>query len=563
MISDKKPVQDFIQLLDQHGIREIIICPGSRNAPFSISLANDNRFHVHSIIDERSAAFVALGMAQQLNQPVAIICTSGTAALNFAPAIAEAFYQRIPLLVITADRPFEWIDQGEGQSIRQRDVYRNYIKASYEIAEEASEGDLIWYNVRIMDEAMRLANEGVRGPVHINFPLREPLYNLTENKTSSVKMITRADAHTRLSDSELIQLHTTISTTKKVMVLAGQMQADYTLQEAVNRFAKRSNVAILTEAHSNLASPNFITTIDRFLAGLDDEKKTYLQPELLITVGHNIISRKIKGLLRKANLKHWHVDISGEGLDTLKKLDKVIPLTPAEFFENINAGADSNPSDYRDIVLSWNESSSQAANEFMKTSEWSDLQAFHIIQSRLPAHSDIQMGNSSAVRYILLNDTRADLRYFGNRGVAGIDGCTSTAIGAAYASEKLTTFISGDIGFFYDSNAFWNNLTKSNLRIIVINNGGGGIFRIIDGPDPNSSALETYFETAHNRSAVGLANMYNIPFQRAENSESLRNALQWLFEQNTCAILEVCTPRLNNSPVLKSYFEFIRNHMLN
>jgi 2-succinyl-5-enolpyruvyl-6-hydroxy-3-cyclohexene-1-carboxylate synthase len=562
MISDKKPVQDFIQLLDQHGIREIIICPGSRNAPFSISLANDNRFHVHSIIDERSAAFIALGMAQQFNHPVALICTSGTAALNFAPALAEAYYQRVPLLIVTADRPIEWIDQGEGQSIRQRDVYRNYIKASYEIAEEASEGDLVWYNLRIMDEAMRLANEGVRGPVHINFPLREPLYNLTENKTSSVKMITRADAHARLSDSELIQLHTTIATSKKVMVLAGQMQADNTLLEAVNRFGKRSNVAILTEAHSNLASPNFITTIDRFLAGLDDEKKTYLQPELLITVGHNIISRKIKALLRKANLKHWHVDISGEGLDTLKKLDKVIPLTPAEFFENINSGAGSNPSDYRDIVLSWNESSSQAANEFMKTSEWSDLQAFHIIQSRLPAGSDIQMGNSSVVRYILLNDTRADLRYFGNRGVAGIDGCTSTAIGAAHASGKLTTFISGDIGFFYDSNAFWNNLTKSNLRIIVVNNGGGGIFRIIDGPDPNSSALETYFETAHNRSAAGLATMYNIPFRRAENSDSLQDALQWLFEQNTCAIIEVSTPRLNNSPVLKNYFEFIRNHQI-
>jgi len=118
MISDKKPVQDFIQLLDQHGIREIIICPGSRNAPFSISLAHDKRFKVHSIVDERSAAFVALGMAQQVNRPVAIICTSGTAVLNFAPALAEAYYQRVPLLVITADRPIEWIDQGEGQSIR-------------------------------------------------------------------------------------------------------------------------------------------------------------------------------------------------------------------------------------------------------------------------------------------------------------------------------------------------------------------------------------------------------------------------------------------------------------
>jgi 2-succinyl-5-enolpyruvyl-6-hydroxy-3-cyclohexene-1-carboxylate synthase len=345
------------------------------------------------------------------------------------------------------------------------------------------------------------------------------------------------------------------------MVLAGQMQADHALLAAISHFGKRCNVAILTEAHSNLASSDFITTIDRFLAGLDEEKKTYLQPQLLITVGHNLISRKIKALLRKANLKHWHVDISGEGLDTLKKLDKVIPLTPTEFFENMNAGFDSKPSDYRASVLRWNESSLKAANKFMTTAEWSDLQAFHIIQSKIPGGSDIQMGNSSAVRYLLLNDTRSDLRYFGNRGVAGIDGCTSTAIGAAYASGKLTTLISGDIAFFYDSNAFWNNLAKTNLRIIVINNGGGGIFRIIDGPDPNSNALETFFETAHNRSAVGLAAMYSIPYKRAENSESLRDALNWLFEQSSCAILEVSTPRLHNSPVLKSYFDFIRNQM--
>ena len=346
------------------------------------------------------------------------------------------------------------------------------------------------------------------------------------------------------------------------MVLAGQMQADNAMLKAIALFGKRSNVAIFTEAHSNLADGDFVTTIDRFLAGLDEEKKAYLQPELLITVGHNIISRKIKALLRKANLKHWHVDISGEGLDTLKKLNKVIPLTPTEFFENMNVGIDSSPSDYRDIVLRWNETTSIAANEFMTNAAWSDLQAFHIIQSKLPVGSDIQMGNSSAVRYILLNDARSDLRYFGNRGVAGIDGCTSTAIGAVHTSGKLTTLISGDVAFFYDSNACWNNLSKTNLRIIVINNGGGGIFRIIDGPDADSSAMETFFETAHNRSAAGLAAMYNIPFQQAQNPQSLSDGLTWLYAQSSCSILEVNTPRLNNSAILKHYFEFIRNHQI-
>lgn len=557
MISDKKPVQDFIQLLDQHGIREIIICPGSRNAPFSISLANDKRFHVHSIVDERSAAFIALGMAQQLNQTVAIVSTSGTAALNFAPAIAEAFYQRIPLLVITADRPIEWIDQGEGQSIRQRDVYSNYIKASYEIAEEASEGDLVWYNVRMMDEAMRLANEGVRGPVHINFPLREPLYNLTQVPRQRAKMITRANAQLRLAVDELTNLRSVVSTAEKVMVLAGQMQADYDMLHSIVEFGKRTNVAVFTEAHSNLAHEGFVTTIDRFLAGLDDMQKDFLQPHLLITVGHNIISRKIKALLRKGQFEHWHVDISGEGLDTLKRLSKVIPLTPTEFFENMNGAGDHSSSAYRETILQYNKVTGKAAREFLNQSAWSDLQAFNSIQRFLPRSSDVQMGNSSVVRYILLHDARNDLRYFGNRGVAGIDGCTSTAIGATYVSSKLTTLISGDIAFFYDSNAFWNNIGKSNLRIIVIHNGGGGIFRIIDGPDPQSPALETYFETAHTRSAEGVAAMYHIPFRSAHDAASLDLGLTWLYTQNGCAILEVHTPRLENSRILKDYFDFI------
>ena len=560
MISDKKPVQDFIQLLDQHGIREIIICPGSRNAPFSISLAHDKRFKVHSIVDERSAAFVALGMAQQVNRPVAIICTSGTAVLNFAPALAEAYYQRVPLLVITADRPIEWIDQGEGQSIRQRQVYRNYVKASYEIAEEASEGDLVWYNTRVMDEAMRIANEGVRGPVHINFPLREPLYNTVHRNSEEIKMIGRAHAPMRLANDEGNFLQKCIENSEKVMVLAGQMSADDAMLAALRAFSKRRNVIVLTEAHSNLADAAFITTIDRFLATLDDESKQWLQPDLLITVGHNIISRKIKALLRKGGTRHWHVDISGEGLDTVKKLSKVIPVTPTEFFESMNEGGEYQSSSYKERLLLYHERSATAAASYMQHAPWSDLKAFAVIHPAIPSGSDVQMGNSSAVRYILLHNARPDLKYFGNRGVAGIDGCTSTALGAAHSSNKLTTLITGDIGFFYDSNALWNNLNAANLRIIVINNGGGGIFRIIDGPDANSQELETYFETAHSRSAAGLAAMYNTPFQSAKDSQSLTDGLNWLYAQKGCAILEVNTPRLENSPVLKAYFEHIRNH---
>lgn len=559
MISDKKPVQDFISLLVKHEVEHVIITPGSRNAPFIISLSNHPTVKSHSIVDERSAAFVALGMAQQLNRPVALICTSGTAALNFAPAIAEAYYQRVPLLIVTADRPIEWIDQGEGQSIRQKDVYSNYIKASYEIAEEANEGDLVWYNVRLMDEALRQCTEGVQGPVHINFPLRESLYKTTEHYRNDVKIIARAKTELSLGKDELGEIQNKISSAEKVLVLAGQMAPDNGLLQNLIRFADNENVVVMTEAHSNLSHPSFISTIDRLIMGFDDTEKQFILPDILITIGHNIISRKIKEYLRSGQTEHWHIDVSGEGLDTYKQLRKIIPLSPASFFKSLHQSYETSSS-YRSTLLSWNEKAKHLSNEFLKNAEWSDLRAFDNVMKQIPSGQDVQMGNSSVVRYILLSDSRNDLRYFGNRGVAGIDGCTSTAIGASFITNKSTTLITGDIAFFYDSNSFWNEITKANLRVIVINNSGGGIFRIIPGPNTTGNALDKFFETTHKRRTDSLAAMYGILHKSVNDVQSLAEGIQWLYEQNECAILEVNTPRLENDRVQKNYFKFLRDN---
>jgi 2-succinyl-5-enolpyruvyl-6-hydroxy-3-cyclohexene-1-carboxylate synthase len=558
MISDKKPVQDFVQLLQQSAIEHVIITPGSRNAPFIISLNNHPTIQSHSIVDERSAAFVALGMAQQLRKPVVLICTSGTAALNFAPAIAEAYYQRLPLLIVTADRPIEWIDQGEGQSIRQRNVFQNFVKGSYEIAEEAAEGDLVWYNVRIMDEAMRLCTEGVQGPVHINFPLRESLYR-TADTNDKVKTIARAQVNLSLSSDELSHIQSRITTARKVMILAGQLPPIDGLREDIIALAKKENVVVFTEAHSNLSHPDFISTIDRLVIGLEGEEIEQIVPDLLITIGHNIISRKIKDYLRKGQPEHWHVDVSGEGLDTYKHLTKIIPLHPADFFRVIDTAYTSSSS-YRAAVSQMNDKARNAAANYLENAAWSDLKAFDLVMKQIPSGQDLQMGNSSVVRYVLLSDSRSDLRYYGNRGVAGIDGCTSTAVGAAFITQQPTTLISGDIAFFYDSNAFWNNLVSSKLKVIVINNSGGGIFRIIPGPSSTGEALTTYFETAHQRSVQSMAAMYGIACQSLSGEQELSRGLAWLYEQSSCAILEVCTPREQNDVIQKQYFQYIKEH---
>jgi len=556
MISDKQPVKDLIALLQQWEVKDVIITPGSRNAPFSLSFFKHPDFRTYSIVDERTAAFFALGLSQQTKIPSVLICTSGTAALNYAPAIAEAYYQRVPLIVITADRPIEWIDQGEGQSIRQIDVYKNYVRKSVSVVQEAQDKDLKWYNFRQLNEAIQEAFGEIPGPVHINFPLRESLYQ-TDEILSDVKPYHTAATLRQLTEAEKTSTRLHLKAAKKVMILVGQMVPNKSLNELVNAWAKLPQVAVFTESHANLSGESLVTGIDRLISGLNEEDKQAITPDLLITFGHNIISRRIKTLLRNSSVVHWHIDESGEGLDTFQHLHRIIPISPLQFFTEI--GLVEGESSYRSIVMALNEEATAEGEVYINEAAFSDLSALALVMKAIPQGSDVQMGNSSIVRYIQLYTHRGDLTYFGNRGVAGIDGCTSTALGASWHTQRATTFISGDIAFMYDSNAFWHKYISQHLKIIVINNGGGGIFRIIDGPAGHEEALELFFETTHQRTTEDLANMYKLPYLAANNKESLKEGLSWLYEQPGCSVLEVFTPRLENDAILKGFFKKIKD----
>ncbi|MFZ4786119.1 MAG: 2-succinyl-5-enolpyruvyl-6-hydroxy-3-cyclohexene-1-carboxylic-acid synthase, partial [Flavobacteriales bacterium] len=480
MLSDKKAIKDVLILLEKKGVKHIIISPGSRNAPFSISLNNHPSFDVLSIADERSAAFFGLGIAQQTKRPVALICTSGTAPLNYAPAIAEAYYQEVPLLIITADRPMEWVDQGEGQTINQSGLYNNYVRGAFNMTQDMNDGDLEWYNARQINEAIDLAMWPIPGPVHLNFPLRESLYK-TDSSVPLTKVIERVYSTPFLEKQVLSDLGQIISQKKKVMVLVGQFSHDDQLINSLQDFSALENVIFFTESHSGLDSPDFIGCVDRMIMTLTEQELDAIRPELLITIGTNIISRKVKAFLRNESLDHWHVAEDGQVLDTFKRLVKVIPVNGLSFFSSVMPFISDISSVYRKEMLALNSEKRKAGDAYIEKAAFSDLKAINAIVKSTPADTDIQMGNSSIVRYIQLFDRPLSLRFFGNRGVSGIDGCTSTAAGAAYVTQRNTLLISGDISFFYDVNAFWNNYISSKLKVVVINNGGGGIFRIIEG----------------------------------------------------------------------------------
>ena len=547
-ISSKKVVSELMGALKGASIADVIITPGSRNAPFSISLANDSFFQLHSIVDERSAAFFALGLSQQTKKPTVLICTSGTALLNYAPAIAEAYYQRIPLLVISADRPEEWIDRGEGQSIRQNNVFQNYADYSACLIADEKEGSV--QNKEIIQDTFQYLISN-NGPVHLNVPFQEPLYELIDcEELPSFQFETKENAIDVLKEvNESLEI---IQQAERIMVLVGQhVYEDFSKE--LQQFNQLQQVIVLTETHANVNIENAFPCIDRMIMGLDGNAQQALSPNVLITVGTNIISRKIKAILRKSKPKHIQVGMNERKMDTFDCLELQCNLTPQDFFNSLKEIE--SKSEWKNNILSIQENQIKQVEAWLPDALFSDLTVFSSLLKFIPDGMDVQMGNSSVVRYIQLFNQNKNLTYFGNRGVAGIDGSTSTAIGGAWKTKKPTLLISGDLSFHYDSNAFWNNYLSNELKVIVINNGGGGIFRIIDG-SKDTAHLEQFFETAHSSKSIkGIADLYNLNYFSAANNDELIQTLPLFFNQNNVSVLEIFTPKEDNPKALDAFFQ--------
>jgi 2-succinyl-5-enolpyruvyl-6-hydroxy-3-cyclohexene-1-carboxylate synthase len=559
----RSPVEGTDRLAEicyQKGIKSVIISPGSRNAPVISSFTKHTGIECLSIIDERSAAFFALGMAQQSGQIVAIACTSGTALLNFAPAIAEAYYQKIPLLILTADRPAEWIDQSDNQTIRQQNIFSNYIKRSFHLPQEISNADSLWYYERSINEAIDLCSLSSKGPVHINIPLTEPLYAKSANEKFSPKIIESLSVEKKLNIEVLHDLKSQWSKARGKMILAGMLAPDEELQKLLEEISKDPDVVVLMESTSNLASEHFYDRIDHILT-LAGEKVDMLRPEILITIGTNIISKRIKQFLRKNKpLTHWHVEDTNSFPDTYQSLKQNIPLSPKTFFhEFLKSYSISSNSSYTGHFKMLADESLIKHNDFLSSCPFSDLKVFETLLNAVPKGSNLQLGNSSPVRYAQFFPTNSALIYNSNRGTSGIDGTVSTAAGASYSRKAPVTLIVGDIGFFYDSNALWNHYLGENLRIILVNNGGGGIFRLIEGPS-ETTILEEFFETHHDTNAEGICQSYKVKYFKATDFDQLKGILPEFYDpQNEqAALLEIFTPAKKNAEIFKSYFSFLK-----
>jgi len=553
MIYPKIPLaQSIIEICHAKGIQHIVISPGSRNAPLTIGFTENPHFTCYSIADERCAAFFAMGIAQQTKKPVVVVCTSGSAVLNFYPAVAEAFYSQIPLVIISADRPKDKVDIGDGQTIRQENVLANHTHFNANLTEAASEE-----NDYKINEAFNKAFSKL-GPTHINAPFEEPLYETITVSSVDTMISTLGKVYRHIPLEDIIASTNIWNTSTKKLILVGSFEPNKIDELVLQHLSNDPSVIVMTETTSNLHHPSFLNTIDSIISPFDEEEIRAFQPELLVTFGGMIVSKRIKTLLRDFPPdNHWHIDRL-RAYNTFGCLTFHFEANPNDFFNQFLPYTKYIESPYRAFGLELKEYRKQKHDTYLAAIPFCDFKAFENIVKLMPKQLHLQVGNSSSIRYLQLFSMPETVPVYCNRGTSGIDGSTSTAIGAAVATEQETLFITGDVSFFYDSNALWNNYIPKNFKIIILNNGGGGIFRILPGHQENE-LFHTYFETAHCLTAEQLAKMYRFQYRQASNEESLNSVLPLFFaQQEQPQILEIFTPTYENDGILKQYFKELR-----
>ena len=539
--------QAVIQIFRQKEIQHIVISPGSRNAPLTIGFTNQEDFTCYSIADERCAAFFALGLAQQLQKPVAVVCTSGSAVLNYYPAVAEAFYSQIPLLIVSADRPKNKIDIGDGQTIRQENVFANHIVFSANLTENASP-----QNDNLIVSAIETAISQ-KGPAHINVPFEEPLYE-TLLEPTYIPII--SNSFIEKSEFNLdAKFLSEWQSAKKKLILVGELLPNAIEQKHIESLAKDESVLVLLEKTSNLHHPTFIDRIDTLISTFSEEEKLNFQPDILLTFGGMLVSKRIKSLLRNYQPKqHWHID-EIRAYDTFGCLSQHFQTNSTSFLSQLVVKNNVVESNYQlDFQSIWQDRLVKH-EKYMSEIPFSDFKVFDILSRNLPENIQLQVSNSSPIRYLQLVELNKTIEVFSNRGTSGIDGSTSTAIGAALANKKPTIFVTGDISFLYDSNALWNNYIPKHFKIILINNSGGGIFRILPGHE-ETETFNTFFETAHQLTAEHLAKMYAFEYTSVQNEAGLHAVWDsFISNDNRPSILEIFTPEKINNSILLDYFK--------
>ena len=506
MFSNKENVNILTALLVAHGVRHAVVCPGSRNAPIVHNLSECPDIMCYPVTDERSAGFYALGMTQTLRQPVAVCVTSGTALLNVAPAVAEAYYQHRPLVVISADRPQQWIDQLDGQTLPQPDALGRFVRKAVSLPEPHDQ-ETRWYCNRLVNEALMES----RGPVHINVPITEPLFEFSTPELPAERKIELKAAD--VSSAMLGHVGRMFMQARRPMLITGQpLNGGY--DEAVCLVS-------------------------------DDERYV---PDFVLYIGGSIVSKRLKHFLRKAR-ETWIVNETGEVNDTFMNLTCVIQGDGEVVADHIRFMLIEQPHPF---VQMWEELLAKVRAHNYEPA-YSQMAAVKCFEQHVSPYAFVHYANSTAIR---LANIYANHPVFCNRGVNGIEGSLSTAAGFSVVTDEQVFCVIGDLSFFYDQNALWNQNLRGNLRILLLNNGKGGIFNMLPGLD-QSPARDRFVAAQHHASAEGICRQNAICYCRAENGLQMRQGVDWLLttESPHPLLLEVFTDASVDEQVYRLYYK--------
>ncbi len=487
-----------------------------------------------------------MGLAQSSGEPVALVCTSGTAAVNLYPAVVESYYQHIPLIVMTADRPSEWIDQGDGQTIHQENLYGSHVKSFINMPVGSA---LDYHHESIAHEIasiIRIASQPLKGPVHINVPIEEPFYQ--DIGETSAQNLPDIQPHSEKSIHPVILPD--MADFQKILIVIGQLDPNKKLKKRVKKLAANRNVAIIAECHSNLQHiPGIIDYHDIIFGMIDDDSSTRLTPDLLVTMGESIVSKTMKTCIRKWNIpNHWHVQEAGNPADVFQSITDKIYGSPEDVIEQLVDERILEKINYRaDWELCIKDAEKQIARAM---TDFNEISLTKTIIDHLPETTVFHIGNSMPVRWVNMVGVKKDITVFSNRGTSGIDGVMSTAMGHALYSDQLHVILIGDMSFFYDRNAFWHSQIPENLRVIIYNNNGGGIFGLIDGPSLLPECNE-FLITKQELTAKNTAKDFNLDYILIKDESDLMERIEPFFSRKgPSKIMEVFTDTNKNLEAL-------------
>lgn len=558
MYSDKQNINILTALLVQHGVRHIVVCPGSRNSALAHNFNEHPEIVCHPVTDERSAGFVALGIALQTrNQPVGVCVTSGSALLNVLPAVAEASYQHCGIVVISADRPSQWIDQLDGQTIPQPDALVRFVVKAVNLPEPHSAEER-WYCNRLINEAF-IALRRTNRPVHINIPISEPFFSFSTKELPLERKVEYIDWADESSQNKVFE---EIKMSNRLMMVFGQ-----TPQNAISKEIEQiSHVAVvLHEPLSTDGLPNGMT--DQMLSAIGSNLSPYV-PDLLLYFGSHTVSKRLRHFMRQLpdKTKVIMVDEEGELRDVSTKASMLIhgktAHVSADIFDFIIKNKVAANSQYLESWRGLKERIAEKHNSFMPA--YSSMKAVKLFE-QLYGDQIVHYANSMSVR---LGCIYTDGQYrFCNRGINGIEGSLSTAAGASLAmqdnpSEQRKVFcVIGDLSFFYDENALWQQQLSGNFRILLLNNSEGVIFRNLKGLE-QSAARSTLIAASHTVSAEGICHQFGLTYRKVSSEQDLQDGIRWLgsVESNRPVVLEVATRAEEDETVFKNYYNNLVNN---